>query len=62
MMGGQYPHELGVFQIGHALPPTADTVGKVFEAAGYQTAYFGKWHLYSPIQEHGFQPVFASRD
>ena len=55
MMAGRYPHELGVLQIGHALPSSADTVGKVFESAGYQTAYFGKWHLYSPREEHGFQ-------
>lgn len=33
------------------------TLGKLFKAAGYQTAHFGKWHLgsepYSPL-EHGF--------
>ncbi len=27
------------------LPPTTVTLGEVFKAAGYTTAYFGKWHL-----------------
>lgn len=55
LMAGQYPHELGVLQIGHVLPPSAETVGKVFERSGYQTAYFGKWHLYASLHDHGFQ-------
>lgn len=62
MMAGQYPHELGVLQIGHALPPGAETVGKVFERSGYQTAYFGKWHLYASLQDHGFQVTDYATD
>ena len=57
MMTGHYPHEVGVYQIGHALSPRYSTVGKTFLNAGYRTAYFGKWHLFSPETEHGFMIV-----
>ncbi len=62
MMTGRYPHEVGVYQIGHALSPRYSSVGKVFSDAGYRTAYFGKWHLFSPQTEHGFTTVDYKED
>ena len=42
--------------------PQANTMGKIFKAAGYNTAYIGKWHLdghgrsayIPPERRHGF--------
>lgn len=53
-MTGQYPHQVGVNQLGHALSTDRHTVAKEFRKAGYETAYFGKWHLYTPVEQHGF--------
>ena len=48
---GLYPHLAGVVtnvdgsSLGKPLNARVPTVGTVFQSAGYQTAYFGKWHL-----------------
>ena len=42
---GQYPLTTGVFVNDVQLNPEVLTISKVFKAAGYQTAYIGKWHL-----------------
>ncbi|WP_134698603.1 sulfatase [Ammoniphilus sp. YIM 78166] len=54
-MTGRYPHQVGVNQIGHGLSTELPTVGKEFQKHGYETAYFGKWHLFTPVEEHGFE-------
>jgi arylsulfatase A-like enzyme len=38
-----------------ALDRSLPTLGRVFAAAGYETAYFGKWHLGATPGEYGFQ-------
>ena len=47
-----------------SLPNDAPTYGKVFKAAGYATAFMGKWHLgkppYTP-ENHGFDVVVGGR-
>jgi arylsulfatase A-like enzyme len=45
LISGRYPHQNGVVCNGIALPPSAPTVATAFNAAGYHTAYIGKWHL-----------------
>ncbi len=45
LLTGQYPLTHGVFLNDVPLDPEAETMGKVFKAAGYETAYIGKWHL-----------------
>lgn len=45
LLTGQYPLTTGVFVNDVPLNPKASTISKVFKAAGYQTAYIGKWHL-----------------
>lgn len=46
---GRMPHELGVnSNIKASLPEDVPTLGTVFRAAGYDTAYTGKWHLPMP--------------
>lgn len=42
---GQYPLTNGVFVNDVLLDPEAESFPKVFKAAGYETAYIGKWHL-----------------
>ncbi|MDR3260616.1 MAG: sulfatase [Tannerella sp.] len=46
LMTGKYPINNGVFGNSVPLDPTEDSsLGKSCKAAGYQTAYIGKWHL-----------------
>lgn len=45
ILTGQYSHRNGVFSLSHALDPERDNVAKAMQAAGYQTAIVGKWHL-----------------
>lgn len=52
LLTSRYPHECVP---GHQfqLPPEQPTVASVFRAAGYSTAYFGKWHLDGFKEEEG---------
>lgn len=51
LLTGLRPHQTGVLanvdtgSLGKPLSPKLPTVGSVFRSAGYQTGYFGKWHL-----------------
>ena len=45
LLTGQYPLKTGVFVNDVQLNPETPSLAKVFKAAGYQTAYIGKWHL-----------------
>ena len=44
LMGGRMPHDLGVNVNGDPPDPTMPNLGQVFQAAGYETAWAGKWH------------------
>lgn len=44
LLTGRYPHR-SVPGHEHQLPLTHPTLAHTFAAAGYRTAYFGKWHL-----------------
>ena len=57
---GRYPHETGVTDNTKATLDAAEFVnmGTYFRRAGYQTAYFGKWHLCyaeNDAATHGFE-------
>ena len=45
LLTGQYPLTTGIFMNDAQLNPRSQTLPKVFMAAGYKTAYIGKWHL-----------------
>ncbi|MCF7973241.1 MAG: sulfatase-like hydrolase/transferase [Phycisphaerae bacterium] len=46
LMTGQYPHKTGIqSNSGKIDPAKHHFMGKVFKEAGYETAYFGKWHV-----------------
>ncbi|GBF77278.1 hypothetical protein PA598K_05817 [Paenibacillus sp. 598K] len=54
-MTGKYPHKVGVNNIGHVLDPQEWGIAKAFNAYGYETVYFGKWHLGLTPADHHFQ-------
>lgn len=53
-MTGKFPHQVGVYQIGHILDPQEWSIAKEFNRAGYETVYFGKWHLGLSPADHQF--------
>lgn len=58
LMTGLHPSQAGVpGNLGGDVPPLSPalpTVGKRMRAAGYETAYHGKWHLGGSLHDHGF--------
>lgn len=54
-MTGKYPHQVGVNNIGHMLDPNEWGIAKEFNAHGFETSYFGKWHLGLTPADHDFQ-------
>jgi len=57
---GRYPHETGVTKNARAKIDTEEflNMGNYFRRAGYETAYFGKWHLCFDQKDknaHGFE-------
>lgn len=44
---GKYPTELGCHTNHRMLPLSERTIARIMSAAGYETAYIGKWHLAS---------------
>jgi arylsulfatase A-like enzyme len=67
MFTGRYPHESGIFM--NAYQPTRELkqmqwLGKIFAEAGYETHYYGKWHLLVPTWQkwiHGFKRLAVPR-
>jgi len=45
LMTGRYPLSTGMFMNDLYLPAEELCMGEIFQAAGYETAYIGKWHL-----------------
>jgi arylsulfatase A-like enzyme len=61
---GKYPHETGVTKNarGAVDPDDLKCLGTYFREAGYETAYFGKWHLIfdeERVDAHGFETMGA---
>ncbi len=59
MMTGRFPHETGVLSNENVqIDPSKNVfLGKLFKEAGYETAYFGKWHVALDKEQkevHGF--------
>jgi len=62
ILTGRWPHSARVITNaealgGRPLDPRIPSAGQVFRAAGYETAYFGKWHLGKMVPEDGFETV-----
>lgn len=68
LLTGLYPHQTGVETnldavYARELPPDIPTFGSRLRAAGYATAYFGKWHLSDAGPgRHGFDTVGPLHD
>jgi arylsulfatase A-like enzyme len=73
ILTGQYSHRHGVYTLRDTLPPEEPNVAKALQAAGYQTALIGKWHLKAapsgfdhwtvlPGQGRFFDPEFIRHD
>jgi len=63
---GQYPHQTGVMHNSASGTNSSQFVcmGTYFRRAGYETAYFGKWHLFFPTKDadsHGFQTLPSTK-
>lgn len=60
---GRYPTETGVIDNNGlvnaaSMPPATPLMGRIFRDQGYETAYFGKWHINPPqdhVRLHGFE-------
>lgn len=50
---GRFPHEIGVDHNDMSISPSVTISGQLFQQAGYETAYAGKWHLPSPYPTEG---------
>lgn len=64
MFTGRYPHQTGVQTNSDPKvdPAEFDFMGKLFKDAGYETAYFGKWHIAFDAKRkdvHGFETFGA---
>jgi len=60
MFSGRYCHETGTqINTGKKVGPDEfPCMGRIFQAGGYDTGFFGKWHMpyrEAKVDEHGFQ-------
>ena len=67
LMTGKYPLSAGFFTnckkgLPLRLKDEEIGIGDVLKAAGYDTAYIGKWHLDEPEQNHCDAPASGARD
>ncbi len=73
ILTGQYSHHNGVYALNQGLSPGQRTLATQLQAAGYETALFGKWHLHLkpegfdtfqvlPGQGRFWDPTFKSED
>jgi len=72
LLTGRHPHRTGVMGntaergqpagMSGPLDRSVPTLGRVFAAAGYETSYFGKWHLGGTPGEYGFEVHDARMD
>lgn len=56
LLTGRYPTRAGVFFWGHTLRPQEQTIAEILQREGYQTAFFGKWHLGSIRKDQSTNP------
>ncbi len=56
LLTGLYPHQHGCTRTPSPLDPSIPTLAAPFKAAGYHTAYIGKWHLDGSNSPHYIDP------
>ncbi len=55
-MTGLWPYQNGITRNWIELSTNFESIGHVFDKAGYRTAYVGKWHLSGPGHDRAFIP------
>ena len=48
LLTGRYPSQTGILKNSQRIPGCETTLADLFNGAGYQTCYVGKWHLAGP--------------
>ena len=56
LMTGLWPFQNGITRNWLELGTSFESIGHVFDKAGYRTAYVGKWHLSGPGHDRAFIP------
>lgn len=56
LMTGLWPFQNGITRNWLELGTNFESIGDVFDKAGYRTAYVGKWHLSGPGHDRAFVP------
>ncbi len=56
LMTGLWPFQNGITRNWIELGTSFESIGHVFDKAGYRTAYVGKWHLSGPGHDRAFIP------
>lgn len=56
LMTGKYPTSTGMFMNDLYLPERELCMAEIFKSSGYQTAYYGKWHLDGHGRFNNVQP------
>jgi arylsulfatase A-like enzyme len=57
VLTGRYSHRNGIIGNSTPFPTDADNFAKNLESAGYNTGYFGKWHMDAQEQRPGFNYI-----
>ena len=61
LMTGLWPFQNGITRNWIELGTNFESIGHVFDKAGYRTAYVGKWHLSGPGHDRAFVPAGPHR-
>ena len=61
LMTGLWPFQNGITRNWIQLGTNFESIGHVFDKAGYRTAYVGKWHLSGPGNDRAFVPAGPHR-
>jgi arylsulfatase A-like enzyme len=61
LMTGLWPFQNGITRNWIELATNFESIGHVFNKAGYRTAYVGKWHLSGPGHDRAFIPAGPHR-
>jgi arylsulfatase A-like enzyme len=61
LMTGLWPYQNGITRNWIELGTNFESIGHVFDKAGYRTAYVGKWHLSGPGHDRAFIPAGPHR-
>lgn len=61
ILTGEYSHRNGVYTLSDPLDPKRETVSKILQNNGYQTAIIGKWHLQTQPQGFDYYNVLPGQ-